>query len=197
MEPAAFADMPPGGILPVSSASQRLIDPRVLSRLSNLELLARTVVEGMMTGLHRSPHFGFSQEFAEYRAYNEGDDLRFVDWNVYARNDRMYIKRYRGDTNTTLTLLLDASASMAFGGNSGDADSGGISKFDYARYLCAALAYLASRQHDGAGLVVFDESVRDQLPASTRPDALQRLLANLESQQARSDTVIELSLIHV
>ena len=92
----------------------------MLSRLGNLELLARAVVDGLLTGLHRSPHFGFSQEFAEYRAYNEGDELRFVDWNVYARTDKTYIKRFHGDTNTSLTLLLDASGSMAFGSQSLD-----------------------------------------------------------------------------
>ena len=133
-------------------AAQRWIDPAVLSRLGNLELLAKTVVDGMLTGLHRSPNFGFSQEFAEYRAYNEGDDLRFVDWNVYARTDRTYIKRFRGDTNTALTILLDASGSMGFGASDG-AGNQGVRKIDYARYVAASLAYMAKRQHDAIGLV--------------------------------------------
>ncbi len=90
----------------------RWIQPGVLARLGNFELIARTVVDGLLTGLHRSPHFGFSQEFAEYRAYNEGDDLRYVDWNVFARTDKTYIKRFRGETNTSLTVLLDTRESV-------------------------------------------------------------------------------------
>ena len=94
---------------------QRFLDPTILSSISGLELIAKTVVDGFVSGLHRSPDFGFSQEFAEYRAYSEGDDLRHVDWNVFARTERMYLKRYRGETNTQLTMLLDASASMSYG----------------------------------------------------------------------------------
>jgi uncharacterized protein (DUF58 family) len=94
---------------------QRFLDPTILASISGLELIAKTVVQGFVSGLHRSPDFGFSQEFAEYRAYTEGDDLRHVDWNVFARSERMYLKRYRGETNTQLTILLDASASMAYG----------------------------------------------------------------------------------
>ncbi len=167
-------------------APLRLLQPEVLSRLGNLELLARTVVDGVLTGLHRSPHFGFSQEFAEYRAYNEGDDLRFVDWNVYARTDRTYIKRFRGDTNTALTILLDASASMGFGG----ADSA-VVKFDYARYLVASLVYLANKQHDAVGCTVFDSAVRKVIPPSSRPDAMARLFATLQTEQAASATNVE------
>ena len=98
-----------------ASAPRHLLEPQVLAGLSNLELVARAVVEGFLTGMHRSPFFGFSQEFAEYKAYSEGDDPRFVDWNVYARTERTYIKRYLGETNTRLEILLDASASMSFG----------------------------------------------------------------------------------
>jgi len=176
--------------------ARRWIQPSVLSRLGNLELLARAVVDGLLTGLHRSPHFGFSQEFAEYRAYNEGDDLRFVDWNVYARTDKTYIKRFRGDTNTSLTLLLDASGSMAYGSQAvhSDSDVGGdaqqLTKFDYARYLIASLAYLASKQHDAVGLVVFDDTVKTVIPPSSRPDTLPRIFAALESAQASSQTNI-------
>ena len=109
------------------AAALRLLRPEVLARLGSLELVARTVVDGVMTGLHRSPHFGHSQEFAEYRAYNEGDDLRFVDWNVYARTGRAYVKRFRGDTSMQMNLLVDASASMGFGDP--------VSKLDVARWL--------------------------------------------------------------
>src|ERR1700759_411396 len=111
---------------------QRFLDPATLSTISGLDLLAKAVVNGFVAGLHRSPDFGFSQEFAEYRAYNEGDDLRHVDWNVYARTERLYLRRFRGETNTLLTILLDASNSMQFG-------SHGVNKMDYARYLAASL----------------------------------------------------------
>src|SRR6202012_285975 len=117
---------------------QRFLSSTVLSRLSGLDLIAKTVVDGFVAGLHRSPDFGFSQEFAEYRAYTPGDDLRHVDWNLYARTERTYLKRYRGETNSQLTVLLDASNSMLFG-------SGGVKKMDYARFLCASFAYLAIR----------------------------------------------------
>ena len=162
----------------------RLLKPEVLSRFSTLELVARSVVDGLFTGLHRSPFFGFSQEFAEYRAYNEGDDLRFVDWNVYARTDRTVVKRYLGDTNTQITILLDASVSMAYSSSS-------VSKLDYAKFLAAALAFIGKRQHDAVGAVVFDESMRNVHPPSTRPDAFPRLLQLLEKTEAASGTAIE------
>src|ERR1700755_1805533 len=110
---------------------QRFLDPGVLAGISSLDLIAKTVVDGFVSGLHRSPDFGFSQEFAEYRAYSEGDDLRHVDWNVFARTERAYLKRYRGETNSQLTMLLDVSNSMAFGSHS-------VNKLDYARYLAAS-----------------------------------------------------------
>ncbi len=181
------------------NAARRWLQPQVLSRLGNLELIARSVVDGVLTGLHRSPHFGFSQEFAEYRAYNEGDDLRFVDWNVYARTDRTYIKRFRGDTNTSLTLLLDASGSMGYGSvrldkNANAGPDNRLTKYDYARYLAASLAYLASKQHDANGLVLFDEEIRDVLQPSSRPDSLPRIFATLESSQASAGTDVESAL---
>ncbi len=115
-----------------TSAPRHLLEPQVLATLSNLELIARAVVEGFLTGLHRSPFFGFSQEFREYKAYAEGDDPRFVDWNVYARTDRTVIKRFLGETNTRLEILLDASASMNYG-------SGAVTKLQYGKYLAATL----------------------------------------------------------
>src|SRR5438105_7265538 len=125
--------------------SQRFLNPDVLAGISGLDLIARTVVDGFVAGLHRSPDFGFSQEFAEYRAYTPGDDLRHVDWNVFARTERMYLKRYRGETNTLVTVLLDASQSMAYASRT-------ISKMDYARYIAASLFYLAIHgQRDAAG----------------------------------------------
>lgn len=169
-----------------SQVANRLLKPEVLARLGKLDLIARTVVDGVNTGLHRSPHFGFSQEFAEYRAYNEGDDLRFVDWNVYARTDRTYIKRFQGETNTAINLLMDTSASMGFGNP--------VSKLDQARYLLAAFAYMARKQHDALGLAVFDDSVRDHLAPSARPDSLSRALSLLEKSQAGEGTDISAAL---
>ena len=144
--------------------------------MSNLDLVARAAVHGFLNGLHRSPTFGFSQEFAEYRAYSEGDDPRFVDWNVYARTERTYIKRYLGETNTHLVILLDASASMAY-------TSGGVSKLQYAKFLAATLAYLAARQHDAVGLIIFDEQVRDHRPPSSRIGRLQTVLHAIDRAQ--------------
>ena len=145
------------------SAASHLLPPATLASLANLELIARTAVQGFLMGLHRSPQFGFSQEFREYRAYTEGDDPRFVDWNVYARTDRTYIRRYEGETNTRLMILLDASASMGYASRAGE-----VSKLLYAKYVAAALAYLASRQHDPVGLIVFDEKLRQVRPATSR-----------------------------
>ncbi len=161
---------------------QRFLDPAVLSGISGLDLVAKTVVEGFVAGLHRSPDYGFSQEFAEYRAYTPGDDLRYVDWNVFARTERCYLKRYRGETNTQLTVLLDASASMGFGSHR-------VNKLDYARYLAASLCYMAHRQRDAAGLVVFDDEVRDCVRPSSRQGQLSRLLHAIEKAQpgARTD----------
>ena len=162
---------------------QRFLSPEVLAGISGLDLVARTVVDGFVAGLHRSPDFGFSQEFAEYRAYSEGDDLRHVDWNVFARTERAYLKRYRGETNTLVTALVDASASMGFG-------STGVKKIDYARFLCASIFYLAiRRQRDGAGLIVFDDEIRDFVAPTTRQGQLMRLLHALERAEpgARTD----------
>jgi uncharacterized protein (DUF58 family) len=161
---------------------QRFLDPAVLHGISGLDLVAKTVVDGFVAGLHRSPDFGFSQEFAEYRAYNEGDDLRHVDWNVFARTDRLYLRRFRGETNTLLTILLDASNSMQFGSHA-------VSKMDYARYLAASLFYLAvNGQRDAAGLITFDDEIRNYIRPSTRQGQLHRLLAGLEQAEARART---------
>ncbi len=163
----------------------RFLDPAVLGAISGLDLVARTVVDGFVAGLHRSADFGFSQEFAEYRAYAPGDDLRHVDWNVYARMDRTYIKRYRGETNSLLTILLDASNSMNFASHS-------VTKMNYARFIAAALFYLAIRkQRDAAGLLVFDDEVRSYIRPSTRHGQFQRLLSGLELAEPRARTNFE------
>jgi uncharacterized protein (DUF58 family) len=161
---------------------QRFLDPSVLAGISGLDLVARTVVDGFVAGLHRSPDFGFSQEFAEYRAYSPGDDLRHVDWNVFARTERAYLKRYRGETNSILTVLLDASNSMKFSSHS-------VSKMDYARFTAASLFYLAiHNQRDAAGLIVFDDEIRSYIRPSTRQGQLPRLLAGLEQAEPRART---------
>ena len=160
---------------------QRFLDPNVLAGISGLDLVAKTVVDGFIAGLHRSPDFGFSQEFAEYRAYVEGDDLRHVDWNVYARTERAYLKRYRGETNSQLTILLDASRSMKFGSHS-------VEKLEYARFLAASLAYLASTQRDASGLIVFDDEVRNYIRPSARQGQLMRVLNAIENAKAGTRT---------
>ena len=162
--------------------AQRFLDPAVLASISSLELIARTVVDGFVAGMHRSPDFGFSQEFAEYKAYNAGDDLRHVDWNVYARTERLYLKRFLGETNSMLTVLLDASNSMQFGSHR-------VNKMDYARYLVASLFYLAIHgQRDAAGLITFDDEIRNYIRPSTRQGQLHRLMAGLEQAEARART---------
>jgi uncharacterized protein (DUF58 family) len=169
---------------------QRFLDPAVLAGISSLDLLAKTVVDGFVAGLHRSPDFGFSQEFAEYRAYAPGDDLRHVDWNLYARTERCYLKRYRGETNSQLTVLLDASNSMQYA-------SGATNKMDYARFIAASLFYLAIRnQRDAAGLIVFDDEVREYVNPSTRQGQLARLFAALERAEPHARTDFAKPLRH-
>ena len=166
------------------ASTTHLLNPETLARLANLDLVARAVVTGFLTGMHRSPFFGFSQEFAEYRAYAEGDDPRFVDWNVFARTDRTYIKRYIGETNTRLVILLDASASMGFG-------SGKVTKLMYAKFLAATLAYLAARQHDAVGLIVFDNAIREHRPASARVGRLSGVLHAIDRAQPGTGTDLQ------
>jgi uncharacterized protein (DUF58 family) len=160
---------------------QRFLDPAVLGQLNSLDLVAKTVVDGFISGLHRSPDFGFSQEFAEYRSYNPGDDLRHVDWNVFARTERMYLKRYRGETNCQVNVLLDTSGSMKYG-------SKGMEKLDYAKFLAASVLYLAHLQRDAAGLVVFDDEVRHFVQPSTRQGQLHRLLHGVAEAQSGKRT---------
>jgi len=163
------------------STPNQLLDPRVLAGLSNLALVARAVVEGFLIGLHRSPVFGFSQEFAEYRQYTESDDPRFIDWNVFARTERAYIKRFLGETNSHLVLLLDASASMGYGTTA-------VNKLQYGKFLAASLAYLASKQHDAVGVMVFDEAVRAYRAPSSRSGKLQGVLHTIDAASPASGT---------
>ncbi|SPE37162.1 conserved hypothetical protein [Candidatus Sulfopaludibacter sp. SbA3] len=152
---------------------QRFLDPATLASISGLDLIAKTVVDGFVAGLHRSPDFGFSQEFAEYRAYSEGDDLRHVDWNVFARTDKLFLRRYRGETNSQLLVLLDTSASMGYGSHQ-------VHKLDYARFVAASLCYMANLQRDAAGLIIFDEDVTNYVAPSTRQGQIFRLLHAIE-----------------
>jgi uncharacterized protein (DUF58 family) len=153
--------------------TRQFLDPAVVARLANLELRARTIVEGLLTGLHRSPFKGFSVEFAEYRQYIPGDDLSTIDWKVYARSDRHYVKKYEAETNLDCHVMLDVSGSMGYG-------SRGLTKFEYGQCLAASLAYLMNRQRDGIGLTAFDEGIVGMLPASARPGHLRAMLLTLE-----------------
>ena len=138
----------------------KFIDPVVLSRIGNLELIAKTVVDGLINGTHRSPFYGASVDFAEHRGYVAGDDIRRVDWRVYARTDKYYIKEFEADSNANFSVLLDVSKSMGFGSP--------ISKLDYAKTLAACLAYLANAQRDRVGLITFDDAVVEHVPPSAK-----------------------------
>ena len=168
--------------MPWSAADRAFLDPAVVARLGTLELKAHTIVEGFLTGLHRSPFKGFSVEFAEYRQYIPGDDLSTIDWKVYARSDRYYVKKFEEETNLDCHLLLDVSGSMAYGSHHG------MSKFEYAACLAASLGYLMNRQRDAVGLTAFDEDVVAMLPASSRPGHLRSLLVTLERLQTAHKT---------
>src|SRR5213595_1267749 len=139
----------------------RFIDPKVLIKIQNLELVARTVVEGFVQGLHRSPYMGFSVDFASYREYQPGDEIRRIDWNVYSRSDKLYVKLYEGETNTRVLVMLDVSGSMNYA-------SSEIKKIDYARILAASLTYFAFHQRDGVGLLTFDTQIRAHVTSSRR-----------------------------
>ncbi|MGH7656547.1 MAG: DUF58 domain-containing protein [Gemmatimonadaceae bacterium] len=146
--------------------SATLLDPTVLARIGNLELLARTVVEGFVNGLHRSPHLGSSTDFAEHRSYMPGDDIRGIDWRLYARSDRYYVKQFEADTNANFVVLLDVSPSMRYRGAT--EGPGSVSKLDYGCYLAAALSYFSSTQRDRVGLATFDEDIVEYVPPSAK-----------------------------
>ena len=158
---------------PTPRASSSLLDPAALMSIRNLELRARTVVEGFWHGLHRSPYHGFSVEFTEYRPYTPGDDPRYLDWKLAGRTDRYFIKKFEDETNLRCHLLVDLSRSMSFG-------SRGYSKADYGRTLAATLGWFLSHQGDATGLMTFDGAVREYLPARHRPGHLRQLMLALE-----------------
>ena len=163
--------------------------PDVVARLSRLDLVARLVVEGFITGLHRSPYHGFSAEFSEYRQYMPGDPSRDIDWKVYAKTDRLYVKQYEEETNLKAYLLIDTSRSMSYG-------SGEIGKFRYAACLSAALAYLMLRQRDAVGLVAFDRGVRSTVPPRSVGGHLHTLLKTLENAEPTGDDTDLASTFH-
>ncbi|MBI3327028.1 MAG: DUF58 domain-containing protein [Nitrospinae bacterium] len=156
-------------------------DPVTLSKVSTLLLRARYVVEGLISGIHTSPYKGFSVEFSEHRQYAPGDEIRHIDWKAYGKFDRYYIKEYEEETNLRCYLLVDASSSMSYHSN-------GVSKFDYASYLAAALAYVMLNQQDLVGLVTFAESIRTQLPPRSNPRHLRAVIESLEHTTPTGDT---------
>jgi len=160
--------------MPWTAHDRPFLDPAVVARLGTLELKARTIVEGFLSGLHRSPFKGFSVEFAEYRQYIHGDDLSTIDWKVYARSDRYYVKKFEEETNLDCHLMIDVSGSMAYGGHHG------MSKFEYGACLAASLAYLMNRQRDAVGLTAFDENIVSMLPSSSRSGHLRATLLTLD-----------------
>jgi uncharacterized protein (DUF58 family) len=166
----------------------RFLDPELLARIGSLELLARAVVEGFMSGLHRSPFTGFSTEFTEYRQYNAGDDLRYLDWRLLGRTDRYFIKKYRADTNTQCHLLVDTSASMLY------SHAGAVTKLQYAQFLSASLAYLLNRQQDSVGLVAFDKKVHTHVPARNRTGHMRTIFGHLSLLEAGGETQLAESL---
>ncbi len=166
---------------PAESHSLRLVSPRALMAIKNLELRARIVVQGFWHGIHRSPYHGFSVEFTEYRQYSPGDDPRYLDWRLFARSDRYYIKKFEDETNLRCYLLVDQSRSMDYG-------SAGYTKSQYANTLAATLAYFLHQQGDAVGLLTFDEQIRDYIPARNRIGHLRRLMLQLEAGSGGAST---------
>jgi uncharacterized protein (DUF58 family) len=168
----------------------KYFDPLTLSKLSSLLLRARYVVEGLISGLHTSPYKGFSVEFSEHRQYTPGDEIRHIDWKAYAKFDRYYIKEYEEETNLRCYLLVDASASMNYRSN-------GVSKFDYACYLAAALTYIMLNQQDLVGLVMFSDGIRRQLPPRSSPGHLRAVVDSLEHTGPSGDTDLGRTLHYI
>ena len=159
--------------MPTTPRDRPFLDPAVVARLGTLELKARTIVEGFLSGLHRSPFKGFSVEFAEYRQYIPGDDLSTIDWKVFARSDRYYVKKFEEETNLDAHLMLDVSGSMGYG-------STAMTKFEYGACLAASLAYLMNRQRDAVGLTAFDDKIVEMLPTGSRSGHLRNILLTLD-----------------
>lgn len=168
----------------------KYLNPNTLATLTNMQLRARMVVEGFIVGLHKSPYHGFSVEFAEHRAYGPGDNLRYLDWRLYGKTDRFYVKQFEEETNLKAHVMLDTSRSMAYA-------SGDISKLQYGSYLSAALTYLLLRQQDAVGLTLFDTEIRTHIRPSSRPSMLNNILSQLEHVEPGEETAIGHSLHHL
>ncbi|MEM7263629.1 MAG: DUF58 domain-containing protein [Planctomycetota bacterium] len=173
-----------------ADAVSQYLDPRELSKIARLEIRARLIVEGFISGVHKSPYHGASVEFAEHREYVPGDDIRHIDWKVYARSDRYYIKQYEEETNLRTQIVLDASESMNFG-------SGAMTKLEYGRTLAAALAFLILKQRDAVGALVFDENVRAQVPISSNPTHLRNLVSVIAEEPGKDATDLGEALARV
>lgn len=167
------------------------LDPETVARLGSMELRARLVVEGFITGLHRSPFHGFSAEFSEHRQYRHGDDLKYVDWKIFGRSDRYYVKQYEDETNLRAMICVDMSASMAY------ASPGSISKYRYATYLAAALSYLVLQQRDAAGVALYNTDVQTFLPSRSKTSYVQELLRALDAATPSSTTGTAVALHHI
>jgi uncharacterized protein (DUF58 family) len=174
----------------MTSASKRSLQPELIKRIGRLEVRARHIVEGLLSGMHRSPYFGQSVEFLQHRQYVSGDDLRHVDWKVWGKQDRLYVKQFEEDTNLRACLLVDLSASMSYG-------SGAMTKCDYAVTAAAALAYLLLRQQDSVGCVAFDEGIRQSIPLRTRTNHLNTIVRALNSAEPRDKTGLSTVLAQV
>ena len=174
----------------------RFLDPKIIARVSNVELVARFIVQGFLIGLHKSPYHGFSSEFSSYRKYAKGDSFKFIDWKVAARTDRIYIKQFEENTNTRCHILLDASGSMSFGGDGAlpQGKSTGIQKWIYGRSLAAALAYLMIHQGDAAGLAVFRDAPPEVIPAVSSTPHLHLLYSILSKASPEKGTDTEKGL---
>jgi uncharacterized protein (DUF58 family) len=168
----------------VTRDSQRFLQPEEISRISRLEVRARQIVEGFLSGLHRSPYYGQSVEFVQHREYVPGDDFRRIDWKVWSKTDKYYIKQYEEDTNLRTLLLVDVSESMSFG-------TGPMTKYDYACTVAAALAYLLLRQQDAVGLVTFDDQIRTRVPTRSRQSHLHSIIKSLQGGTPTSKTAID------
>jgi uncharacterized protein (DUF58 family) len=174
----------------MTSVSRRSLQPELIARIGRLEVRARHIVEGLLSGMHRSPYFGQSIEFLQHRQYVAGDDLRHVDWKVWGKQDRLYVKQYEEDTNLRACLLVDLSASMSYGG-------GAMTKCDYACTAAAALAYLLLRQQDAVGCVAFDESIRQTVPLKTSNKHLTTIVKALSIAEPRDKTYLSSVLSQV
>jgi uncharacterized protein (DUF58 family) len=167
------------------AAGVSLLEPHVLQKISKMELFAKQVMDGFVQGMHKSPHIGFAIDFAQHRQYVQGDDIKRIDWRVFAKNDRYYIKQYEVTTNLRCQIVVDASGSMSYKG-AGDV----LSKFRYAQFVAAALSYIVLHQQDSAGLVTFDNKVRSFIPPKSAPSQLMRILRTLDTTQSENESGI-------